>query len=326
MNTTQSFECVYCKGKKSRPLYPLSDIFGNSYTLLECQSCEARVLHPPPTVEDILGDPYDDTYYGEGEKKFKGIIEQILDYFRNSRARLLNKYLGGKGKVLDIGCGNGGFLHSLNQLGDYEIHGLEMPGGSAERAAKVPGIHLKIGAIDWEDYPAKSFDAITLFHVFEHLMEPVKTLEIIDHLMKDDGTLIMAFPNIDSFQSRWFKGNWFHLDPPRHLFFFTPKAFKREMKKYGFEVVKEKHFNVEYNPFGIQQSLLNRFTSQRDVLYEHLKGNKQYTKKVSKSNLIVQDLFFKLTYPLFTGLDIGNMVWKKGATIEFVLKRTKDRA
>lgn len=317
------FFCTFCKGSSSSPLYPTSDIFGFDYHIHRCNACQAIVLHPPPSEEMMMSIPYDETYYGEGEKKFSPLIERVLDYFRNSRARLLNRHLNGSGRILDIGCGNGIFLDSMARIGEYEIFGIELDGESARRAAQVPKINLQIGPLSWDDFPENHFDAITLFHVFEHLSEPRETLKIMERILKKDGTLIMSFPNIDSFQSRWFKGNWFHLDPPRHLFFFTPKDFKREMDRLGFEVIKEKHFNVEYNPYGMQQSLLNYVIPKRDVLYEHLKGNRSYTKGISGWSLWWQSAFFKATYPIFTGLDLSNLLFRKGATIEFVLKRKR---
>ena len=80
--------------------------------------------------------------------------------------------------------------------------------------------------LEKNDFAPQSFDAVTLIHVFEHLPDPRQTLEIISEILKKDGILMMSFPNIDSFQSRIFKGKWLHIDPPRHLFFFSPKDFK----------------------------------------------------------------------------------------------------
>lgn len=313
--------CIYCKSRGSIVLYPTYDISGDAFTINKCKSCKAFYLAPPPTSEQ-LSRAYDDSYYGSGEEKFKeGVIEKMLDYFRRKRAKTLCRFLGGQGKVLDIGCGNGKFLSFVKQQGSFGIYGIEPEGGSARRAEKIPGIHLKKGFLKKGDFAPESLDGITLFHVFEHLSEPRQTLEIISEIMKKDGILMMSFPNIDSFQSRVFKGKWLHLDPPRHLFFFSPEDFKLEMQKFGFEILREKHFSIEYNPFGFQQSLLNCIFTKREILYESLKGNKEYVKEFSKTNLLLQNLFFKVSSPLFIFSDIVESAFRKGATVEFVMRK-----
>lgn len=321
MKTNNKNICVYCKQQNSVKLYPTYDIFGDNYFINKCNNCRAFFLTPIPTLEQ-LARVYNDSYYGLGEEKFKeGLIEKTLDYFRRQRAKTLVNFLGKKGKVLDIGCGNGKFLSFVKQQGDFEIFGVELESISTQRARKIPGIHLKEGVLEEDDFASQSLDAITLIHVFEHLIEPMQTIKVIDKILKKDGILMMAFPNIDSFQSHVFKGKWLHLDPPRHLFFFSPKDFKKEMGKFNFEVIREKHFNIEYNFFGFQQSLLNCIFKKREILYESLKGNNEYLKDFSKANLLFQNLFFKLTSPAFIISDILESSLRKGATVEFVLKK-----
>ena len=312
--------CGYCSTKNSRVLYPTNDIFGNDFTINRCSNCHAFYLAPKPS-EELLAQAYDESYYGEGEEKFKGLIEKVLDYFRRKRAALIAKHTGGKGRVLDLGCGNGQFLSFVKEKGDFEIFGIEPEGGSAKRAGRIPDIKLKAGILEEDDFEPESIDAITLFHVFEHLPNPVQTLEIIAKVIKEDGVLAMSFPNIDSFQSRFFKGKWLHLDPPRHLFFFTPKDFKALMKGYGFELIREKHFSFEYNPYGMAQSILNLMLKKREVLYESLKGNREYVKEYSKFSLLMQNLFFKLGFPIFLCLDAVDSLFRKGATVEFLFRK-----
>ena len=69
------------------------------------------------------------------------------------------------------------------------------------------------------------------------------------------------------------------------------------------------------------QSLLNRWLPKREVLYEALKGNKEYTKEYSATNIKLQDLFFKLGMPLFMSLDVIDSIMKKGATVEYVMRK-----
>ncbi len=319
LDTTHS--CGYCGEKAGVVLYSTDDITGKLYTINQCDRCNAYFLAPRPTPEQ-LGEAYQKEYYGKGEDKFKeSWIENLLDKFRERRAKLITDHLDDTGKVLDIGCGNGTFLSLVNQHSKAEMHGIELPGGSAERAAKVEGINLKIGALEADDYEPNTFDAITLFHVFEHLDKPKETLDIITSILKPEGFLVMSFPNIDSWQSRLFKGKWFHMDAPRHLFFFTPKDFIDLMNEFGYDVIQEKHFNLEYNPYGTQQSILNALQKKREILYEVLKGNHHYADDYSKFNLFLQKFFFLSTGPLFILLDAIESLFKKGGTVEFVLKK-----
>ncbi|PCJ89609.1 MAG: hypothetical protein COA57_01705 [Flavobacteriales bacterium] len=313
--------CGYCKNKDSAVLYPTYDIFGKNYHINQCQNCNAYFLSPHPSPEE-LARAYDTSYYGVGEEKFnEGWIEKMLDYFRGKRADIIKNHLGEKGKVLDIGCGNGRFLSFVKDRGNFEIFGIEPEGGSAKRAADIKGINLKIGFLEENDFESESLNAITLFHVFEHLTEPKATLEIIQKILKRGGILVMSFPNIGSWQAQIFKGKWFHMDPPRHLFFFATKDFKQLMTELGFELIREKHFSIEYNPYGTQQSILNMFHKKREALYELLKGNKEYVKEYSKFNLFMQQLFFKLTGPIFIVLDAIESTFKKGGTVEFAFRK-----
>jgi 2-polyprenyl-3-methyl-5-hydroxy-6-metoxy-1,4-benzoquinol methylase len=313
--------CVFCEMSESDRLYSTSDIFDHHFTINKCHHCSAYFLAPPPDAA-MLAQAYDESYYGAGEEKFsEGLIERVLDYFRDRRARLVAKLMGGQGRALDIGCGNGRFLSSLGRHGNIETYGIEIPGRSADRAARIEGLKLKLGPLQPGDFEPQYFDAITLIHVFEHLTEPSITLDVIHDILKPGGLLYMSLPNIDSLQSRWFKGKWLHLDPPRHLFFFGTKDFKKLMEQRGFKVTQECHFNIRYNPFGMQQSLLNMVLKKREVLYEALKGNKEYAREYSGLSITLQKLFFKLTWPLFIVLGSVEALLKRGATVDFVFRR-----
>jgi len=313
--------CVYCQMSESERLYSTSDIFNHQFTINRCHHCSAYFLAPPPDAA-MLAQAYDESYYGAGEDKFsEGLIERVLDYFRDRRARLVAKLMGGQGRALDIGCGNGRFLSSLGRHGNIDTFGIEIPGGSADRAAKIAGIKLKLGRLEHGDFDAQYFDAVTLIHVFEHLTEPSMTLDVIHEILKPGGLLYMSFPNIDSLQSRWFKGKWLHLDPPRHLFFFGTKEFKKLMAERGFKLIQESHFNIRYNPFGMQQSLLNVLLKKREVLYESLKGNKEYTQEYSGLSIALQKLFFRFSWPLFIVMGSVEALLKRGATVDFVFRR-----
>jgi 2-polyprenyl-3-methyl-5-hydroxy-6-metoxy-1,4-benzoquinol methylase len=321
-NSNNSALCVYCGGEDSRVLYETVSTAGDKFTLNKCLTCRVSFLAPNPTRQQ-LDAAYDDSYYGcRTDTKFPGWIEKVLDYFRSQRARTITKYVTLPANVLDIGCGNGRFLQDLIRK-NYNAYGIELPSKSADRASQIPDLNLKIGTLCEEDYEGNFFDAVTLWHVIEHLAEPKITLQIIEKILKPSGYLVMSLPNIDSIQSRLFRGKWLHLDPPRHLFFFTASELTKIMQTFGFERVGIKYFSLEQNPFGMQQSLLNCILRKREVLFEALKGNEAYTDDYSGLSIFLQKFFYITTFPLFMLLSVIEACLRRGGTMEIIFKKVR---
>lgn len=311
--------CTYCRVTNSVGLYKTSSIFGDEFSLDNCLNCGAVFLNPRPTDEQ-LGQAYDDSYYGKGDSKFCSTVEKVLDIFRGARVRRVYGYLKPGGRILDVGCGSGGFLKKLSERG-YEAFGTELEGQAARRAMQVEGIKVKTGSLREADFDKDFFDAICMWHVFEHLSEPKKAMEIISRILKPGGYLFLSMPNIESIQSGLFRGNWLHLDPPRHLFFLAPERLVSVMKDFGFSVSRKSFFSLEQNVFGFQQSILNCILKKRDVLFEVLKGNKGYAQDYSRISIVLQKLFWLLTFPLFALVAGLEAILNKGGTMEFVFQR-----
>jgi 2-polyprenyl-3-methyl-5-hydroxy-6-metoxy-1,4-benzoquinol methylase len=129
---------------------------------------------------------------------------------------------------LDIGCGTGYFLQeALKQ--NWRVRGIE-PNEMARNISIEKNIkaHESLEGIKKD----KKFDVITLFHVLEHIHELRKTgKQIVKHL-KNYGTLIIAVPNLESFDANHYKTDWAGFDVPRHLYHFS----KSSMHKYAEEI------------------------------------------------------------------------------------------
>jgi SAM-dependent methyltransferase len=313
--------CTFCAAELSTPLYTTRSIFEDEFTLHRCLDCRAVFLVPQPSPRQ-LQQAYADDYYGKGSTKFGPRVEKVLDYFRSARSRKLARYLSPPANVLDVGCGSGRFLKGLLDRG-FHACGTELPGKAAERARQIPGLNLKIGHLSETDFADDYFDAVCMWHVFEHLPQPKRTLQIIYKLLRPDGWLFLSLPNIDSLQSRLFRGNWLHLDPPRHLFFLRPADLLAEMRKCGFNLAAQSHLSIEQNIFGFQQSFLNCLIGRRDILFEALKGNLEYTAKYPRWHILGQKAFCLATLPLFAALAALEAALQKGGTIELVFRKSQ---
>lgn len=317
--------CPFCHNHHSVFQWETTDLKNQTWALYRCLACHFYFLYPFPTSKQ-LEEAYAQDYYGEGEKKFSfPLVESVLDFFRSGRARELKKQLNKNthASILDIGCGNGRFLFYLQKLGFKNLYGVELPGNSAERATKLPSLNIKIGEIEQTDYQAESFDAITLFHVLEHMKNPILILQKINTWLKKEGILMVSFPNIASNQAQQYKGIWLHLDPPRHLNFIAPNDFVSHMNGLGFELVKSSYFSLEQNPFGYVQSFLNKKTKKREILFESLKGNKNYLKDVPGTTIFFHRLYFVFSTPYYILLDFIESWQKKSGTVTFVFKKNR---
>jgi len=313
-------KCILCNSNSLKVKFSFQDQYEDEYDLALCSDCGAQFLNPYPT-DDQLNRAYATDYYGEGSKKFGDGVEKVLNFFRSLKAKHLSKLIKNGSKVLDVGCADGEFLHQLKSFGEYELHGLELEGKASQRALERGGFHLHIGPLSKESYEPKQFDLISLIHVFEHLPDPKMTVEILAEIINEKGYLYIEQPNIGSWQASMFKGKWLHLDPPRHLNLLSESVLIKLLDDFNFELISKSYFSPQFSPFGIQQSLLNLIYKKREVLYEHLKGNKEYTKDYSSINLFFQKLFHWLSFPIFVLTDAFASLFNKGATIRLVFRK-----
>lgn len=152
--------------------------------------------------------------------------------FQGASMQVLGLTARERGRILDIGCGNGAFLARMKDLG-WDTVGHEMDAVAARFARETFGLTVQEGPLSSVGLAPASFDTITLSHVIEHVHEPAELVEQCLELLKPNGKLIVLTPNTNGFGHRHFAAAWRGLEPPRHLQCFNPATLRACIARTG---------------------------------------------------------------------------------------------
>lgn len=259
--------CPACGGTLAdwRPAIPAEPAGADPVRLLRCHDCGTAVTDGPPPVA-----VHDSGAYASDRPRLAGLAGPALRSFDRGRLRLLGLAEGAR--LLDVGAGRGRFVASAQAAG-YDADGIEPSARGVAAARSVYGVELERGAIAEVERPAGSVEAVSAWHVLEHLDAPDRALERLREWLAQDGRLLVGVPNIASLQARVGGPRWYHLDVPRHRVHFTPRGIDLLLQRTGFEPLRVTHVLAEHNPFGMWQSAVSRLTQRPSYLYNLLKRN-----------------------------------------------------
>lgn len=200
-------------------------ITGESFELVYDEELEMLTTYPQPKVLDLPKYYESEAYISHTDAKtgLMAILYQwIKKYSLALKLRLIRSMKDERGSLLDIGAGTGEFLKLAGDNG-WNIQGIE-PNEKARKLANSKGVELKDAMKSLEGV---QYDVVTLWHVLEHLPELEVVVKEIEAFVKPGGLLIIAVPNFNSFDARYYKNYWAAYDVPRHLWHFS----KRTMEK-----------------------------------------------------------------------------------------------
>ncbi len=269
-NLQKNPSCPICSAANSTHYSRGSDrLFGvaqGTYTLYRCTLCGCVFQNPVPT-DSALATFYPREYWWsegvESKNRPAHLLRRLEKIYREfvaaSHVRLVERCArqaaSGEKLLLDIGCGNGTFLHLARSRG-FVPHGMDGSARAVEIAQKEYGLQVRHGEIGSKTWIDAQFDFVTMFHVLEHLSAPKEGLKYAWDLLKPGGSLIVQVPNVASIQARIFRGRWYGLDVPRHVISFTPTALKRLFQETGFDFRLINQFSLRDDPASIASSLV----------------------------------------------------------------------
>lgn len=233
-------KCPWCGSEKAQINLWLKDEFlsKEDFHICECLNCGLSYTMPRPNKEKI-GEYYkSEEYYSHQENK-KGFIPRLYESVK--KVNLKHKYnLATKGlnvgKMLDIGCGVGDFLHTAEEHG-WTCTGVE-PSEDAKAIAKTKTTANIINSEDMEKIPDATFDLITMWHVLEHVDDLKWQIEQLHRLTKTKGRIVIAVPNYKSYDAQYYKELWAAYDVPRHLSHFNKNVLTKIFKSKNLELVR----------------------------------------------------------------------------------------
>ncbi len=225
--TSECFSLIYPKDyiTHSEPpdfLSPRLDLWGNIRLGVKLEVLRRAYGYPIESQSSI--------------SRFIGMFAAYIPFIKHWVGYTVRFLPARKGRLLDIGCGNGDFLITMSKLGFWQVEGVEPDSISAELGRKV-GLKIYEETVESITLEPDSFGAITLHHVIEHLSDPMGVLKKLSGALCPGGLLVSISPNPIAFLARWFGGNWRGLEPPRHFVLMGPQTLANMARQLGLEPI-----------------------------------------------------------------------------------------
>jgi 2-polyprenyl-3-methyl-5-hydroxy-6-metoxy-1,4-benzoquinol methylase len=239
-----SIGCSQCGASASHFLFRKFD-----YDLVQCAGCDLVFVGNPPDFSELEDMYSPDVGYHDDILTPKSAEYKRMDDIAQRHMAIVTRYAK-SGKLLDVGCSTGLFLHRAKQAG-FDCGGVEFSRQSAEFARRQFGIDVLHGDISTAADRAGSYDMVTMFDVIEHVPDPSKDIRAIHDLLKPGGLFILSTPNIDglfprlSYPFAKILDYWPHPEPPHHLYQFSVGTMAALLERNGFETVKTHHTNID---------------------------------------------------------------------------------
>lgn len=225
--------------------------------MVECEACKLIRLSPWPDPAELRLYYPNDYWFVPEQDAVSRLEEAYRRFVLRDHVSFVMSALersGAEGPVLDVGCGGGLFLRLIAEKG-RKVLGLDFSLPAASAAWWHNGVPAVCASLAKAPLPYGTFAAVTMFHVLEHLYDPMAYLDAAHDLLEPEGRLIVQVPNAASWQFLLLGENWTGVDIPRHLLNFRVKDLEILLDRCGFDVVRVKQFSLRDNPAGLATSI-----------------------------------------------------------------------
>lgn len=237
--------CPVCTSAQLKSKTTIKDYShtGEEFEVCYCNDCDFHFTQNAPDAETIAPYYQSENYVSHSDTQ-KGLFFKayhiVRNYMLGKKRDLVIKHSGvEKGRILDIGTGTGYFPKTMTEA-NWEAVGIEQDDTTRNYAKEKNSINA-LSVSDFYNLPEnEKFDAITMWHVLEHVHDLNGYLKKIHNLLTSTGVFAVAVPNHKSFDAGYYQEHWAAWDMPIHLWHFNPKTMQKLMTKNGFIVLEHK--------------------------------------------------------------------------------------
>jgi SAM-dependent methyltransferase len=249
--------CDGCGADDPHRLFEAGDTLHHgpgTFSVVRCRGCGLVYVSPRPTPDELPryypGDayePHQEAYEGAPGGRADAIRRWLFaphpGGLRRRLARAHNVLshrvfvADAPGRVLDVGCGTGGYLRTWQRLG-WRVEGVEPVAAAAARAAATLGAPVHVGSIDDVVLPDRAYDHVTMCHSLEHVPAPRRALARLWRALRPAGKPLVMVPNFASWERALLGPRWLGLEVPRHLYHFEPGTLRALLSRAGFEPIQ----------------------------------------------------------------------------------------
>jgi SAM-dependent methyltransferase len=236
--------CPCCHSTAIYPALSAKDhtVSGEVFEIWHCDDCTARFTQNVPDTSSI-GPYYQSVNYVSHSDTQKGLVNRLYHFVRNytlkGKKKLIQNATGKTtGALLDVGAGTGAFSNTMQSAG-WKVTALEPDDTARKNAFNKYGLTLESPENLFRLADAQ-FDAVTMWHVLEHVHDLHAYLEQFYKIIKPGGKLIIAVPNYTSRDAKAYGEFWAAYDVPRHLYHFSPKSMELLGRSKGFKLADTK--------------------------------------------------------------------------------------
>lgn len=261
--------CLICGSPQLSLLYErVRDRFGvaaGDHTFWRCHACGSATLEVPPSADAVAGlYPTNYTFRrpADGASGLRAALagaEWRLFYAPTYRRRVaIVRRLTGvrRGRLLEIGCGSGLLLAHFRDAG-YDVQGVELSRADVAYARERFGLAILEGSVDTVPLERGRYDAVVLFNVLEHVLEPATMLGRAHEVLRPGGCVVVGVPVVDSAYARLLGARWGAVtEAPRHVSIPSFRGVVGMLQRAGFGEVTSSPAPIAERAAEIVLSLL----------------------------------------------------------------------